>query len=293
MTLVDKDIIAKKRSGRQSKNQIFKWLFFLCTMFGLAVLIMLIADTLMDGWSRLNLDFLTNFNSSRAESAGFFGAIIGSLWLMLVTTPVAIILSVGTALYLEEYAPKNKFTNFIKINISNLAGVPSVVFGLLGLAMFVRALALGNSVLAAGLTLALMILPVIVVASQEAIRAVPASVREASIGMGATKWQTISRIILPAAIPGIITGIILAISRALGETAPLVVIGVPTTLLVTPNSVFDSFQAMPMQIYSWVKMPNEEFQYIAAAAGIIVLLVILLLMNSVAILIRNKFSNRY
>ena len=292
MTLVDKDIIAKKRSGRQSRNQIFKWLFFLCTMFGLAVLILLIADTLMDGWSRLNLDFLTNFNSSRAESAGFFGAIVGSLWLMLVTTPVAIILSVGTALYLEEYAPKNKFTNFIKINISNLAGVPSVVFGLLGLAMFVRALALGNSVFAAGLTLALMILPVIVVASQEAIRAVPASVREASIGMGATKWQTISRIILPAAIPGIITGIILAISRALGETAPLVVIGVPTTLLVTPNSIFDSFQAMPMQIYSWVKMPNEEFQYIAAA-GIIVLLVILLLMNSVAILIRNKFSNRY
>lgn len=292
MTLIDKDIIAKKRTGRQSRNQIFKWLFFLCTMFGLAVLILLITDTLMDGWSRLNFDFLTNFNSSRAESAGFFGAIIGSLWLMLVTTPVAIILSVGTALYLEEYAPKNKFTDFIKINISNLAGVPSVVFGLLGLAMFVRALALGNSVLAAGLTLALMILPVIVVASQEAIRAVPASVREASIGMGATKWQTVSRIILPAAIPGIITGIILAISRAIGETAPLVVIGVPTTLLVTPTSVFDSFQAMPMQIYSWVKMPNEEFQYIAAA-GIIVLLVILLLMNSVAIFIRNKFSTRY
>ncbi|WP_026858153.1 phosphate ABC transporter permease PstA [Jeotgalicoccus psychrophilus] len=292
MTLVDKDIIAKKRTGRQSRNQIFKWLFFLCTMFGLAVLVLLIADTLMDGWSRLNLDFLTNFNSSRAENAGFFGAIVGSLWLMLVTTPVAIILSVGTALYLEEYAPKNKFTEFIKINISNLAGVPSVVFGLLGLAMFVRALALGNSVLAAGLTLALMILPVIVVASQEAIRAVPASVREASIGMGATKWQTVSRIILPAAIPGIITGIILAISRAIGETAPLVVIGVPTTLLVTPSSIFDSFQAMPMQIYSWVKMPNEEFQYIAAA-GIIVLLVILLLMNSVAIFIRNKFSNRY
>lgn len=292
MTLIDKDIIAKKHTGRQSRNQIFKWLFFLCTMFGLAVLILLITDTLMDGWSRLNFDFLTNFNSSRAENAGFFGAIIGSLWLMLVTTPVAIILSVGTALYLEEYAPKNKFTDFIKINISNLAGVPSVVFGLLGLAMFVRALALGNSVLAAGLTLALMILPVIVVASQEAIRAVPASVREASIGMGATKWQTVSRIILPAAIPGIITGIILAISRAIGETAPLVVIGVPTTLLVTPTSVFDSFQAMPMQIYSWVKMPNEEFQYIAAA-GIIVLLVILLLMNSVAIFIRNKFSTRY
>ena len=292
MTLIDKDVIAKKRSGRQSRNRILKWLFFLCTMFGLAVLILLIADTLMDGWDRLNMDFLTNFNSSRAENAGFFGAIIGSLWLMLVTAPVAIILSVGTALYLEEYAPKNKITDFIKINISNLAGVPSVVFGLLGLAMFVRALALGNSVLAAGLTLALMILPVIVVSAQEAIRAVPESVREASVGMGATKWQTVSRIILPAAIPGIITGIILALSRAIGETAPLVVIGVPTTLLVTPTSVLDSFQAMPMQIYSWVKMPAEEFQYIAAA-GIIVLLVILLLMNSVAIFIRNKFSKRY
>ncbi|CAD2078116.1 phosphate ABC transporter permease PstA [Jeotgalicoccus meleagridis] len=292
MTLIDKDIIAKKRNGRQSKNTILKWLFFLCTMFGLIVLIMLIVDTLMDGWSRLNLDFLTSFNSSRAEQAGFFGAIIGSLWLMLVTAPVAIILSIGTALYLEEYAPKNKFTEFIKINISNLAGVPSVVFGLLGLAMFARALQLGNSVLAAGLTLALMILPVIVVASQEAIRTVPASVREASIGMGATKWQTVSRIILPAAIPGIVTGVILALSRALGETAPLVVIGVPTTLLVTPSSVLDSFQAMPMQIYSWVKMPNEEFQYVAAA-GIIVMLVVLLLMNSAAIFIRNKFSKRY
>ena len=292
MTLIDKDIIAKKRNGRQSKNTILKWLFFLCTMFGLMVLIMLIVDTLMDGWSRLNLDFLTSFNSSRAEQAGFFGAIIGSLWLMLVTAPVAIILSIGTALYLEEYAPKNKFTEFIKINISNLAGVPSVVFGLLGLAMFARALQLGNSVLAAGLTLALMILPVIVVASQEAIRTVPASVREASIGMGATKWQTVSRIILPAAIPGIVTGVILALSRALGETAPLVVIGVPTTLLVTPSSVLDSFHAMPMQIYSWVKMPNEEFQFVAAA-GIIVMLVVLLLMNSAAIFIRNKFSKRY
>src|SRR5699024_4804030 len=245
MTLIDKDVIAKKRPGRQSRNQILKWLFFLCTMFGLAVLILLIADTLMDGWDRLNMDFLTNFNSSRAENAGFFGAIIGSLWLMLVTAPVAIILSVGKVLYLEEYAPKNKITYFIKINISNLAGVPSVVFGLLGLAMFVRALALGNSVLAAGLTLALMILPVIVVSAQEAIRAVPESVRAASVGMGATKWQTVSRIILPAAIPGIITGIILALSRAIGETAPLVVIGVPTTLLVTPTSVLDSFQAMP------------------------------------------------
>lgn len=292
MQLIDKTVIEKKRPARLLKNNIMKSIFLLCTLLGLIVLVVLIVDTLIDGYDKITLDFLTQFNSSRAENAGFYGAIIGSLWLMLVTAPVAIILSVGTALYLEEYAPKNRITDFIKINISNLAGVPSVVFGLLGLAMFVRALALGNSVLAAGLTLALMILPVIVVSSQEAIRAVPSTVREASIGMGATKWQTVSRIILPAAIPGIITGIILSISRAIGETAPLVVIGVPTTLLVTPSSVFDTFQAMPMQIYSWVKMPQEEFQYIAAA-GIIILLIVLLLMNSVAIFIRNKFSRRY
>ncbi|SOC38669.1 phosphate ABC transporter permease PstA [Salinicoccus kekensis] len=292
MQLIDKNLIAKKRSGRLTLNNAMKWIFFLCTMVGLIVLVTLIVDTLMDAVGYLNMDFLTNFSSSRVESAGFYGAIIGSLWLMLVTVPVAIFLSVATALYLEEYAPKNKVTDFIKINISNLAGVPSVVFGLLGLAIFVRAMAMGNSVLAAGLTLALMILPVIVVSSQEAIRSVPSTVREASIGMGATKWQTVSRIILPAAIPGIITGIILAISRAIGETAPLVVIGVPTTLLVTPDGLLDSFQAMPMQIYAWIKMPQEEFQYLAAA-GIIVLLAILILMNSVAIFIRNKFSRRY
>lgn len=292
MQLIDKNLIAKKRSGRLTLNNAMKWVFFLCTMVGLIVLVTLIVDTLMDAVGYLNMDFLTNFSSSRVESAGFYGAIIGSLWLMLVTVPVAIFLSVATALYLEEYAPKNKVTDFIKINISNLAGVPSVVFGLLGLAIFVRAMAMGNSVLAAGLTLALMILPVIVVSSQEAIRSVPSTVREASIGMGATKWQTVSRIILPAAIPGIITGIILAISRAIGETAPLVVIGVPTTLLVTPDGLLDSFQAMPMQIYAWIKMPQEEFQYLAAA-GIIVLLAILILMNSVAIFIRNKFSRRY
>ena len=292
MQLIDKNLMARKRSGRLALNNSMKWIFFLCTLVGLVVLVTLIVDTLTDAAGYLNWDFLTSFSSSRVESAGFYGAVIGSLWLMVVTVPVAIFLSVATALYLEEYAPKNKLTDFIKINVSNLAGVPSVVFGLLGLAIFVRAMAMGNSVLAAGLTLALMILPVIVVSSQEAIRSVPSSVREASIGMGATKWQTVSRIILPAAIPGIITGIMLAISRAIGETAPLVVIGVPTTLLVTPDSVLDSFQAMPMQIYAWIKMPQEEFQYLAAA-GIIVLLAILLLMNSAAIFIRNKFSQRY
>ena len=292
MQLVDKDQVSKSLGGRLFSNKFMKILFLLCTMIGLVVLVTLIVDTVLDGWDHLTWEFLTSFSSSRPESAGIYGAIIGSIWLMAVTAPVAIILSVGTALYLEEYAPKNKITNFITVNISNLAGVPSVVFGLLGLTIFVRQLSLGNSVMAAGLTLALMIMPVIVVAAQEAIRAVPGSVREASIGMGATKWQTVSRIILPAAIPGIITGIILALSRAIGETAPLVVIGVPVSLLVTPNSVFDTFQALPMQIYNWVKMPQEEFQYLTAA-GIIILLLILFLMNSVAIFIRNKYSKRF
>ncbi|MFA7743930.1 phosphate ABC transporter permease PstA [Salinicoccus roseus] len=292
MELIDKKTIGKKLNGRLLLNKVLKYIFLLCTLVGLVVLATLLIDTIIDGWSYLTTDFFTNFSSNRPENAGIRGALIGTLWLMATTAPIAIILSVGTALYLEEYAPKNKLTDFIKINISNLAGVPSVVFGLLGLTLFVRMAGLGNSVLAAALTMSLMILPVIVVASQEAIRSVPSSIREASIGMGATKWQTITRIILPASLPGIITGIILALSRAIGETAPLVVIGIPTILLFTPTGVFDTFSALPMQIFSWVKMPNPEFQYITAAA-ILVLLFILFLMNSVAIYIRNKYSKRF
>ncbi|CAM2760358.1 phosphate ABC transporter permease PstA [Salinicoccus roseus] len=292
MELIDKKTIGKKLNGRLLLNKVLKYIFLLCTLVGLVVLATLLIDTIIDGWSYLTTDFFTNFSSSRPENAGIRGALIGTLWLMATTAPIAIILSVGTALYLEEYAPKNKLTDFIKINISNLAGVPSVVFGLLGLTLFVRMAGLGNSVLAAALTMSLMILPVIVVASQEAIRSVPSSIREASIGMGATKWQTITRIILPASLPGIITGIILALSRAIGETAPLVVIGIPTILLFTPTGVFDTFSALPMQIFSWVKMPNPEFQSITAAA-ILVLLFILFLMNSVAIYIRNKYSKRF
>lgn len=292
MELIDKKTIGKKLNGRLLLNKVLKYIFLLCTLVGLFVLATLLIDTIIDGWSYLTTDFFTNFSSSRPENAGIRGALIGTLWLMATTAPIAIILSVGTALYLEEYAPKNKLTDFIKINISNLAGVPSVVFGLLSLTLFVRMAGLGNSVLAAALTMSLMILPVIVVASQEAIRSVPSSIREASIGMGATKWQTITRIILPASLPGIITGIILALSRAIGETAPLVVIGIPTILLFTPTGVFDTFSALPMQIFSWVKMPNPEFQSITAAA-ILVLLFILFLMNSVAIYIRNKYSKRF
>ncbi|MDK6862620.1 phosphate ABC transporter permease PstA [Nosocomiicoccus massiliensis] len=273
-------------------NSIMSKVFFLSTMIGIVVLIILLASILKQGVGALSIDFFTNFSSSRPERAGIKGALIGTLWLMALTTPIAVILSVGTAIYLEEYAPKNKLTHFIEVNISNLAGVPSVVFGLLGLTIFVRQFGLGNSVLAASLTLALMIMPVIIVSSKEALRSVPNSIREGSIGLGASKWQTIYRIVLPAAVPGIITGIILAVSRAIGETAPLVVIGIPVALLATPKSVFDSFQALPMQIYNWVKMPQEAFVSLTSA-GIIVLLAMLLLMNLVAVLIRNKYSKRF
>ncbi len=211
---------------------------------------------------------------------------------MAVVAPVSIILGVGTAIYLEEYAKKNRINDFIRMNISNLAGVPSIVFGLLGLTIFVRMMGLGKSVLAAGLTMSLLILPVIIVAAQEAIRAVPNEQREASYGMGATKWQTILRVVLPAAIPGILTGSILAMSRAIGETAPLVVIGIPVILQFLPNGLLSQFTALPMQIYDWAKRPQEAFQYVAAA-GILVLMTVLLLMNSIAIFIRNKFQKRY
>ena len=203
---------------------------------------------------------------------------------MAIVAPVSIILGVSTAIYLEEYAKKNKLNDFIRMNISNLAGVPSIVFGLLGLTIFVRLMDLGKSILAAGFTMSLLILPIIIVAAQEAIRAVPNEQREASYGMGATKWQTIVRVVLPAAIPGILTGSILALSRAIGETAPLVVIGIPVILQFLPTGILDSFTALPMQIFDWAKRPQEEFQFVAAA-GIIVLMTVLVCMNSIAVFI--------
>lgn len=295
--LVDQQTVEKKLSGRLTTNKVNKWAFFACTIVGLLVLAALLIDTLIKGAGHLTPSFFTNFSSSTPSMAGIKGAFIGTIWLMVTIIPITITLGVGTAIYLEEYAKENALTNFIKVSISNLAGVPSVVFGLLGLTIFVRgmgidSIALGNSVLAAALTMSLLILPVIIVASQEAIRSVPSSVKEASYGLGANKWQTIRRVVLPAAIPGILTGFILALSRALGETAPLILIGIPTILLQLPSTIFDQFQALPMSIYSWTKLPQEEFQNVASA-GIIVLLVILLLMNAIAIFLRNKYSKKY
>ena len=290
--LIDKNKVDKNISTRGTKNKIFKGLFFLCTVIGLVVLVALLAQTIIKGAGHLTPEFFTNFSSSTPADAGIKGALVGSIWLIVTIIPITIILGIGTAIYLEEYAKDNIFTSIVKISISNLAGVPSIVFGLLGYTLFVGAAGMGNSVLAAALAMSLLILPVIIVSSQEAIRAVPGSVREASFGLGANKWQTIRRVVLPAALPGILTGFILSLSRALGETAPLVVIGIPTILLATPSGLLDQFSALPTQIDTWAKMPQAEFQNVASA-GIIVLLIILLAMNAVAILLRNKFSKKY
>ncbi len=292
MRYVDHESVIKRMTGRLTLNRIFKFIFLLATMFALLALGILFYRIISQGIGYITPEFFNNFGSRFPEKAGIKAALVGSIWLMCVVAPVSLILGVGTAIYLEEYAKKNKWNDFIRMNISNLAGVPSVVFGLLGLTIFVRALALGNSILAAGFTMSLLILPVIIVASQEAIRAVPTEVREASYGMGATKWQTILKIVLPSAIPGILTGAILALSRAVGETAPLVVIGVPVIIHFLPDGVMSQFTALPMQIYDWAKRPQLDFQYVASA-GILVLMMFLLIMNSIAIFIRNKFQKRY
>lgn len=292
MNLINHDSVVKRMKSRLSKNSFSKWIFFALTMFVLLILGVLLYRILSQGLGYLDFQFLQSLPSRKPENAGVYAALIGTIWLMAVVAPVSLLLGVGTAIYLEEYAKDNAITNFIKVNISNLAGVPSIVFGLLGLTIFVRALALGTSVLAAGLTMSLLVLPVIIVASQEAIRAVPNQLREASFGLGATKWQTIVRIVLPAAIPGILTGGILALSRAIGETAPLVVLGMPLFLAFLPRTVLDSMTVLPLQIYNWTGRPQVEFHALAAA-GIIVLLVMLIIMNSIAVLIRNKFQKRY
>ncbi|WP_394232961.1 phosphate ABC transporter permease PstA [Niallia oryzisoli] len=291
MKLIDHEIVKQKMKTRLFKNVVFKGIFLLATLFGLLVLGILLYRVITQGAGYLDWQFLNSLPSRKPESAGIYTALNGTIWLMFVVAPVSLILGVGTAIYLEEYAKKNRFTTFIQINISNLAGVPSIVFGLLGLTIFVRALALGTSVLSAGLTMSLLILPVIIVAAQEAIRAVPKQLREASFGMGATKWQTIVRVVMPAAIPGILTGAILALSRAIGETAPLVVLGLPLFLAFLPNSFLDTLTVLPMQIYNWTSRPQVEFQALAAAA-ILVLLALLIVMNSIAVIIRNKFQKR-
>lgn len=294
MKYLDADQVQKKMGSRLFANNLAKVLFLLATLFGLVVLVILIYRVVVQSIGWIDLDFIMNKLSTDPQRAGIMGAILGTLWLMLVVAPVTMILGIGTAIYLEEYAKKSKIQALIQTNISNLAGVPSVVFGILGLTVFVRGLNLGSVVLSGGLTMALLVLPVVVVSSQEAIRAVPQFLREASYGMGATKWQTVKNVVLPASIPGILTGVILAISRAIGETAPLVVIGIPALLIPLPHGILDRFTILPVQIYYWTTDSALVAEYgNLAAATIVILLIVLFAMNSIAIIIRNKFQKRY
>lgn len=278
-------------AGRRRVSFIFSLLFLLSTSIGLITLMVLLIDIIMRGIGTIDWQFLNGTPSRRAARAGIMPAFFGTLWLILITAPVTFIVGVGTAIYLEEYSKRNWVHRMLETNIGNLAGVPSIVYGLLGLTIFVRLLDLERSVLAGALTMSLLVLPIVIVASQESIRAVPNFRRHASYALGATRWQTVKNVVLPSAMPGILTGTILALSRAIGETAPLIVVGAVTFIAFAPTSPFSSFTVLPIQIFDWTSRPQEAFHDIAAGA-IIVLLVMLLSMNALAIYLRNKFQNR-
>ena len=274
---------------RSQKNMILKVSCSLAVWLSIFFLCVILVGIFIDGWSSLSLDFLSNFPSRHPSRAGIKSAIWGSIWVMFWTAFFAIPLGVGTALYLEEYLPKNKWTHLLHINISNLAGMPSIIYGLLGLAIFVRFFAWERSILSGSLTLALLILPIIIISSQGALQSVPRSLREASYALGAYRWQVLWGQVLPAALPSIITGVILSLSRAIGETAPLIVVGALSYVAFVPHSIMDPFTVLPIQIYNWAERPQGEFHKIAAG-GIIVLLVFLLGLNLIATFIRKKFQ---
>ena len=269
----------------------FLGLFILALCIGLAGLIILIIQVLIEGVPWLSWTLLSSYQSRFPEQAGLLAPVIGSLWLMALTAAFTVPVGVGAAVYLEEYAPKNRLTQLIEINISNLAGVPSIVYGLLGLAVFVQWMAMGRSLLAGGLTLSLLVLPIVILTSREAIRAVPQSYRQGAYALGSTQWEVTKKIVLPAAFPGILTGVILAMSRAVGEAAPILAITALVYVTFVPSNPLDRFTILPLQIFDWVGRPQEDFQSLAAA-GIIVLLALLLSMNALAIFLRNKYQKR-
>ena len=273
------------------KNNIFKYWAISCTLFGIAMLLIFLINIVIDGVGRLDWNFITDLPSRKPELAGIYTAIMGTVWILGLTAIIAIPIGVAAGIYLEEYGKKSRFANILEINITNLAGIPSIIYGILGLEVFVRMFGLGNSVIAGALTLSLLILPIIIVATREAIKAVPKTIREASFALGATKWQTISQQILPAAGGGVVTGVILALSRAIGETAPLIVVGALTYVPFVPQSPMDQYSVLPMQIFNWISRPEKEFATNAAAA-IIVLLLITFIMNGFAIYLRNRWQKK-
>ncbi len=326
-----KSVFESRLAARHRQGRLFGAVCMASTWFGIGVLVVLLAGVTWQAGGWLNWSFLTHFDSRHPEQAGILAGLWGSLWLILFTTLFSVPVGVGAALYLEEYESNGWLQRLVQVNLSNLAGVPSIVYGILGLTVFVRMfgvfgsqpkvvemslgfidvhipLPFGRTVIAAALTLTLLILPVVIVAAQEALRAVPSSIRTASYALGATKWQTIRHQVLPAAAPGILTGVILAVSRAIGETAPLVMIGALTYVAFTPGDIssptdiitnpaglaeapFDTFTALPIQIFNWVSRPKTEYQHVAAA-GILVLLMVLLVLNGVAITLRHRYQKR-
>jgi phosphate transport system permease protein len=276
------------------RDGLFRALLLVSLAVGIFTLVWLLLSTIVKGWPRLNQDVIWHFASGNPEIAGAQAAIMGTIWVISLTALITIPLGVGAALYLEEYANRDRWWNrVIELNIQNLAAVPSIVYGILGLAFFVRGFAaLGQTVLAAALTLALLVLPIVIIASREAIRAVPSSIREGALALGATKWQTIWRQVLPASIPGIATGAILALSRAIGEAAPLILLGGLTFITFNPEGLDSAFTVLPIQIFNWISRPQEEFRVLAAAA-IVVLLVLLIAMNAAAILLRNRYQRKW
>jgi phosphate transport system permease protein len=277
---------------RQRKSLYFARLCATVTWSSVLLLGVLLYQVSVDGLGWIDWQFISSFPSRFPERAGIKSALVGTLWLIGLIAVISIPIGVSSALYLEEFAKPGKINKFIEVNISNLAGVPSIVYGILGLAIFVRFFALERSLLSGALTMSLLILPVIIIASREAIRTVPMSIRHAAYSLGATRWQTAWAHVLPASFPGIMTGVILALSRAIGETAPLIMIGALTFVAFLPAGPMDSFTAMPIQIYNWISRPQQEFHDLAAA-GIIVLLAALLIMNATAIYIRNKTERRF
>ena len=276
---------------RKRFGQIIYFLLLSCVLIGIVSLLILLVRILFDGIDWLSWHFLTNFPSRHPEIAGMKSAIFGTIWTIALTGAFTVPIGIGAAIYLEEYSPKSWFTQIIEINISNLAGVPSIVYGLLGLALFVQWMSIGRTVLAGALTLALLVLPIVILAAREAIRAVPDSYRQASYALGSTKWQTQKYVVLPSAMPSILTGVILALSRAIGEAAPIIAISALVYLTFIPTNPLSRFTVIPIQIFNWVSRPQDEFRGLAAA-GIIILLLILLGMNSFAIYLRNRYQKQ-
>lgn len=273
------------------KDQAFKIWGISCTLLGLVLLSIFIGNILVDGLLRIDWDFITNLPSRKAERSGIYTALMGSVWILVLTTIIALPLGIAAGIYLEEYAVKNKLSAILEVNISNLAGVPSIIYGILGLELFVRIMQMGTSVLAGSCTLALLILPIVIVSTREAIKAVPKSLRDASFALGASKWQTVYHQLLPASFGGIMTGIILALSRAVGETAPLIVIGALAYVPFAPKSPMDDFSVLPLQIFNWITRPDKGFSQNAAAA-IIILLIITFVMNGIAVFLRHRWQKK-